>query len=274
MEGLFFEAAGTTPYHFISAAALSKQSSNPVRELRYNNNDAERGARYLRELGVKYYMAFTPEAVNAASTIPEQLVEVARSGPWVIYEVPGSDIVVPLSVQPVVANVSSDNPRERWLEIGTSWFQQPEEWNVAVTDDGPPQWQRITPVVDLTRRQGEPGSSGRLVDIVTPSEPIAPVNLEPATASNVKVGNDTVSFTVDRIGVPVLVRVSYFPNWKVKGALGPYRVAPNMMVVVPTSNDVSMSFGWSMRDAIAYLLTLAAIGWIVVERRRSPRRSD
>jgi hypothetical protein len=35
-----------------------------------------------------------------------------------------------------------------------------------------------------------------------------------------------------------------------------------------------MSFGWSMRDAIAYLLTLAAIGWIVVERRRSPRRSD
>jgi hypothetical protein len=274
MEGLFFEAAGTTPYHFISAAALSKQSSNPVRELRYNNNDAARGARYLRELGVKYYMAFTPEAVNAASTIPEQLVEVARSGPWVIYEVPGSDIVVPLSVQPVVANVSSDNPRERWLEIGTSWFQQPEEWNVAVTDDGPPQWQRITPVVDLTRRQGEPGSSGRLVDIVTPSEPIAPVNLEPATASNVKVGNDTVSFTVDRIGVPVLVRVSYFPNWKVNGALGPYRVAPNMMVVVPTSNDVSMSFGWSMRDAIAYLLTLAAIGWIVVERRRSPRRSD
>jgi hypothetical protein len=100
------------------------------------------------------------------------------------------------------------------------------------------------------------------------------VNLEPATASNVKVGNDTVSFTVDRIGVPVLVRVSYFPNWKVNGALGPYRVAPNMMVVVPTSNDVSMSFGWSMRDAIAYLLTLAAIGWIVVERRRSPRRSD
>jgi hypothetical protein len=124
----------------------------------------------------------------------------------------------------------------------------------------------------MTRRQGEPGSSGRLVDIVTPSEPISPVALEPTVVSNVVVGNDSVDFTVDRIGVPVLVRVSYFPNWKVDGAIGPYRVAPNMMVVVPTSNDVSMHFGWSMRDAIAYLLTLAAIGWIVVELQLKSRR--
>ena len=272
MEGLFFEAAGTTPYHFITAAAMSKQSSNPVRELRYDNNDAVKGARYLRELGVKYYMAFTPEAVSAASAIPDQLVEVARSGPWVIYEVPGSDIVVPLTTQPVVAQVSSDDPRERWLEVGTSWFQHPEDWNVVVADDGPPQWQHVTPVVDMGRRQGEPGSSGRLVDIVTPSEPLVNVALEPVAVSDVRVGNDTVNFTVDRIGVPVLVRVSYFPNWKVSGALGPYRVAPNMMVVVPTQNEVSMGFGWSARDAIAYVLTLAGIVWIVVERRRRTRR--
>jgi hypothetical protein len=69
-----------------------------------------------------------------------------------------------------------------------------------------------------------------------------------------------------------LVRVSYFPNWKVSGALGPYRVAPNMMVVVPTQDEVSMGFGWSARDAIAYVLTLAGIVWIVVERRRRTRR--
>jgi hypothetical protein len=219
-------------------------------------------------------MVFTPEAISAASALPDQLVEVARAGPWVIYEVPGSDIVVPLTTQPVVAKVSGDNPRERWLEIGTSWFQHSEEWNVTVADDGPDQWQRITPVVDMTRRQGEPGSSGRLVDIVTPSEAIVPVDLEPVAVGDVKVGNDTVSFNVDRVGVPVLVRVSYFPNWKVDGALGPYRVAPNMMVVVPTSNDVSMHFGWSIRDVIAYLLTFAALAWIVVERRRTSRVTD
>jgi acyl transferase domain-containing protein len=33
-----------------------------------------------------------------------------------------------------------------------------------------------------------------------------------------------VSFRVDEVGVPVLVRVSYFPNWSVDGAEGPFRV--------------------------------------------------
>ena len=52
MEGLNFEASGTTPYHFITSAAMSKQSSNPVRELRYDNNNAGLGVRYMQELGV------------------------------------------------------------------------------------------------------------------------------------------------------------------------------------------------------------------------------
>ena len=46
--------------------------------------------------------------------------------------------------------------------------------------------------------------------------------------------DQSISFEVDQVGVPVLVRVSYFPTWKVEGADGPYRVAPNFMVVVPT----------------------------------------
>ena len=35
--------------------------------------------------------------------------------------------------------------------------------------------------------------------------------------------------------MPVVVKTSYFPNWEVQGAEGPYRLAPNLMVVVPTS---------------------------------------
>ncbi|MFM8852524.1 MAG: hypothetical protein ACKOGL_04945, partial [Acidimicrobiaceae bacterium] len=119
MEGLNFEAAGTTPYHFITAAAMSKQSSNPVRELRYDDNNAGLGVRYLQELGVRYYMAFTAEAINQAN-MQAALVKVAQSGPWVIYKVEASDLVVPMSVQPVVVTSKSGDPKERWLEIGTS----------------------------------------------------------------------------------------------------------------------------------------------------------
>ena len=270
MEGLFFEAAGTTPYHFITAAAMSKQSSNPVRELRYDNNDAAKGVGYMRALGVKYFMGFTPEAVTAASEQPG-LVKVAQSGPWVIFRVTESDLVVPLKVQPVVVSMESGDPRERWLEIGTSWFQHADEWAALPADAGPPEWQRVDAKIDLTRREGEPGASGRRVDIVTPGQVIEPVALPPVVVSNVVQDQSEVSFSVDEIGVPVLVRVSYFPNWKVDGANGPFRVAPNMMVVIPTSNTVKLHYGSTSLDYMAYLLTFIGIG-VLVRRRRRMRR--
>ena len=273
MEGLFFEAAGSTPYHFITAAAMSKQSSNPVRELRYDNNDATLGVRYMQELGVKYFMGFTPEAIAQASQ-QEGLIEVARSGPWVVYRVANSDVVTPLATQPVVANISSSNPRERWLEVGTSWFQHPEIWTTPIADDGPSEWQRIDVVVDESKREGEPNSNNRRVDVVNPATALTPVLLEPVVISNVNIGEESVRFSVDKIGVPVLVRVSYFPNWKVDGATGPYRVAPNMMVVIPTSTNVNMHYGWNMIDYVAYLLSFAGIAWIVVTRRRSKQTAE
>jgi hypothetical protein len=268
-EGLFFEAAGTTPYHFISAAALSKQSSNPVRELRYDNNDAAKGVRYLQELGVRYYMAFTTEAINSAATQPA-LLEVARSGPWVVYEVESSDWVVPMMRQPVVVNEREGDQRERWLELGSSWFQHGEEWAATPVDDGPETWQRIDVEVDLDRRVGEPGDPSRNVDIVTPVQEIKTVELPEVRISEFERKQDSVSFKVDKVGVPVLVRVSFFPNWKVDGAEGPYRAAPNMMVVIPTDNEVRLHYSSSMIDKVAYLLTLIGIVVVVYWWRRGP----
>ena len=62
---------------------------------------------------------------------------------------------------------------------------------------------------------------------VLPSETITP-----ATVSDIVTDEFSISFEVDEIGKPVLVRTSYFPNWEATGAEGPYRVSPNLMVVV------------------------------------------
>ncbi|MFM8714559.1 MAG: hypothetical protein ACKOE7_14565, partial [Actinomycetota bacterium] len=138
--------------------------------------------RYLQELGVRYYMGFTPEAVREASAQPD-LTEIARTGPWVIYQVAGSDLVVSLTVEPVVVCCRSDDEtnlslvgdaKERWLEIGTSWFQNPNDWSAMPAADGPAEWQRITVGVDMNRRIGEVDDRSRRVDIVTPVEPFSP----------------------------------------------------------------------------------------------------
>jgi hypothetical protein len=267
MEGLFFEASGTTPYHFLTTAAMSKQSSNPVRELRYVDNDADVGVRHLQDLGVRYVMVRTPEAKQEAAG-QEELTLIATSGPWDIYLVGGSDVVVPLDVQPVVVNGRSGDPRERNLELGTSWFQQPEEWAAMPADDGPESWQRIDVEVDMSRREGEPGEPGRRVDIVTPVQAIDPVPLEPVQVSDVQIDQQSLSFDVDRVGVPVLVKVSYFPNWEATGADGPWRIAPNMMVVVPTDTTVELRFGRTTQDWVFWVLALVGVGLCVLWRIR------
>jgi hypothetical protein len=273
MEGLFFEAAGTTPYHFITAAAMSKQSSNPVRELRYDNNDAAKGVKYLQALGVRYVLLYHNEAIDEALAQPE-LTLLEQAGPWHIFEVADTALVVPLDTQPVVINPRGGDQRERWLEVGTSWFQQQDEWDAIPVAGGPPDWQRVDVEVDHERRQGEPGKPGRRVDIVVPTQDVDVVELPDVNVTDVVMGRDSVSFRVDQVGVPVLVRVSYFPTWRAEGAEGPYRAAPNFMVVVPTENEVRLSYGKDGFDWFAYLLTLIGLAMVVLLARRGRVEHD
>ena len=162
-------------------------------------------------------------------------------------------------MQPVVVEERGGDQRERNLEVGTSWFQRRDDWPAVPADSGPEEWQRVPVEIDMDARVGEPEDRSRNVDYVVPAEPIDVVDLPEITVSDIDVQEESVSFTVDQIGVPVLVRVSYFPNWEVSGAEGPYRVAPNFMVVVPTDTEVTLSYGRSSLDIFFYGLTLFGI---------------
>jgi len=247
---------------------MSASSSNPVRELRYTDNNAAVGVPMMQKMAVKYLMVFT-EVAKAQADTRSDLELIAESGPWNIYRVAETDIVVPLTVQPVVVNGRGGDQRERNLELGTSWFQNTDEWAAMPADDGPADWQRIDVQVDLDRRVGAaPMAPGRKVDIVVPVDTITPVALPPVTVTNYEMGDQTLSFEVSQIGVPILVKMSYFPNWKVDGADGPYRIAPNFIVVVPTSTRVSFHYEASRQDHVAYLLTLGGFALLVFWRWR------
>jgi uncharacterized membrane protein len=96
---------------------------------------------------------------------------------------------------------------------------------------------------------------------------IGPAPQQPVPAAqvrNIHQADDRISFDVDRTGSPVLVKVSYFPNWKVSGAKGPWRVTPNLMVVIPTSRHVSMHYGYTPVDLGGWLLTAIGVALLVV----------
>ncbi len=109
---------------------------------------------------------------------------------------------------------------------------------MLLASSGPDGWQRVDPA--------NPRPSERAVPQVS--------------VSDLEVGVDRIAFDVDEVGTPVLVKASYFPNWRASGADGPYRVAPNLMVVVPTEEQVELTYGREPVEWVAYGLTAVGGG--------------
>ncbi len=256
MEGLYFESSATTPFHFLNAAEVSLAPSNPVRDtperpMQYSQLDLTKGVRHLQLMGVRYYMAFSPEAIGQADVHPD-LREVATSSRWKVYEVDGSALVEPLRYEPaVLRGMRHENPA--WQRDAVAWYNDPSALDVVLAPSGPASWQRIEP--------GERAALRRL----------------PSTrVSNIDEQDLSLSFDVDQVGQPVLVKVSYFPNWTVTGADGPFRVTPNLMVVIPREQHVELHYGHTPIEYLGWGTTLGALLllWLLVRRGpvRFPRR--
>ncbi|HET9443558.1 MAG TPA: 6-pyruvoyl-tetrahydropterin synthase-related protein, partial [Acidimicrobiales bacterium] len=257
MEGLFFESSATVPYHFLNQSELSKTPSRAMRGLPYRDLDVAAGVDHLRLLGVRYYMAISPEAQAQAQADPD-LELVATTSPrqitysdgakerfWQVYRVRDSDLVAPLGFEPVVFTEGAAT-KHGWLEAAVAWYQDPSRWSIPLASGGPRSWPRI----------------GR-ADAYTPAR-----SVPQATVTHITESDDRITFDVDRTGTPVVVRASYFPNWKVEGALGPWRVTPNLMVVVPTRRHVELHYGWTGLDLAAIAFTLTGLAAAVVLARR------
>jgi hypothetical protein len=175
-----------------------------------------------------------------------------------------SPLVQPLTNQPQVLK-GNDGSQDVWLEHpkdatgradgpAVRWYMNPDLWNVAIAQDGPKDWKRI--------------SGDRLV----PGKPLTGRAVTPARVSHVKAGREDIEFDVDRVGSPVLVKASYFPNWQVSGAEGPWRVAPNLMVVVPTERHVHLHYGRTGVEWSAYAVSLVGLLGLVFLFRRGTYR--
>ncbi|MCB0993045.1 MAG: hypothetical protein KDB16_18855, partial [Acidimicrobiales bacterium] len=265
MEGLYFESTASVPHHFLMQSELSQDPSRPMRDIPYSGFDIDEGIAHMKLMGVKYYMAFSDTALSAAFARPGELELVAQSDGWSIFELAETSIVEPLSYEPVVVEDMGHSGRE-WTDPAVAWFNDPQARQVVLVDEGPDQWARVDLVAEVP---AQPDGTPRQPAYAAP----APLHeLEPATVSNVVIDDDRVSFEVDRTGVPVLVKVSYFPNWSVSGAEGIYRATPNHMVVVPTSNTVVLEYGDTPVEYGGYALTLAGIALLLGLARFDPFR--
>ena len=144
-----------------------------------------------------------------------------------------------------------------WDCTGVPWFSDPDALDRPLTDGGPASWQHASP---------------------EQARAVAKKALPKVDVSNVRTTESSVAFDVSRTSVPVMVKTSYYPNWQVEGAKGPWRATPNFMVVVPTSKHVKLTFETATVDWVGRVLTLVGllglgglVWWGIASRRRRRR---
>jgi len=143
-------------------------------------------------------------------------------------------------------------PPASFSDFSIDWYADVDNLDYLVTTDGPADWPRIESLAEVRDADATSGSG---------------------TVSDIVLTDDTISFTTTAVGVPHLVKVSYFPNWIADGADGPYRSTPSLMVVVPTQEQVTLRFQNTWVEWAGIGLTalglLAVAAFLVVRRRET-----
>ncbi len=248
MEGVFFESSLTTPFHFLNASEVSLKPSNPVRGINYRGMNFDRGVKHLAVYDVAYYVSFTEEAAQAAETYGLEVL--ARPSPWTVFALPESNRVDIAKYEPVVWAGDGD-----FVGAALEWYDDVDNLDVWLVEDGPPNWRRVTSVDQRFDEMRQYNVDGQ--------------------ATITEFDDLSVSFSTDAVGLPHLVKVSYFPNWTVSGGNGVYRAAPSLMVVVPTQENVTLKFSNRWVENLGTVITLiTVIGLVVYAVTRRRRKAD
>ena len=172
MEGLYFEASATTPFHFLTQVELSTAPSAAQRDLPYGRFDITKGVDHLQMMGVRYYMA---TSANAVAPGPRRTPTSPRwprrargsSSRW-----PTARWSPRWTTSPRWSRASTTARSSGWRSPSTSragstarpsaGSTTPTQWDVPLARSGPDEWQRVA--VGRARPRRVPLDAGRGVE--------------------------------------------------------------------------------------------------------------
>ena len=219
----------------------SSPRAHANRATREGPYDPVQGLPRLRELGVRYFLT-TSEETTSSLRGEASSVEVATFGPMTLFDLGAAPLVSVLSCAPQTVS------RGEFRASAESHFR---EWTAG----------RASLATGLPEAEASDSA------VCTPSPSRSRVY-------DVDVGRERIEFRTEAVGSPHLVRASFFPNWRVTGARGPYLASPWFMIVVPEEETVVLDFGLTWVEPLGWVLTLLGIALLVGLEWRRARRSD
>jgi hypothetical protein len=247
LEGVYNQASLQTHAVYYLASELDAVSPNPFKSREYSTFDTDNALRHLRLFNVSDVVALSPKLVSALRARTD-VAPLAAIAPYTIFRLAdhGPGYVEPMAYAPVRSSPDG------WRDKAYRWFTRKplRAAHLVFTEDT-----RFSVVES---------------DLWLPPPEVP---LEPGVGVRATVGREAVDITTDRVGHPLLVKISYHPRWKAEGADGPYLVSPALMMVVPRQPTVRLVYSRTASDVIGAGLTVAALvlGAWVFSRRRAPR---
>jgi len=232
-EGLLIESGVTGPFHFTNQAETTDKPTSAIAGFKYPPFDFEKGIKHLRMSGARYFVAYS-DMVKEKANGSLSLIKMKDTGPFSVYQIKSSNMVEPVS------DFEIQEKDKAWIKRSFEWYKgaNPEKPIVFFQNSNEKS------VLQKTKKES---------------------NLK--VPENIKQTNDSIEFDVDKVDVPYLVKISYFPTWKVKGAKGPYLVSPAYMMVIPTEKHVKLYFSYGWVDWLGIFLSLIGIVYLIFVNR-------
>jgi hypothetical protein len=245
MEGLLVESSLTSPFHYINQAELSVKPRGTVAGWKVPSRNYYAAMRHLKLMNITYIMASSPEVVEDLDN-DSSVVFLNKIDPYYFYEIRGEHNYVE-----IMTNMPYRySPEENWILEMRDWYLNPENTdNPVIMDDGSDELS-ILKVIDKDSLNS------------VPDNPVNSSNSENEMVLYEHVEREKITFNTTAVGVPHLVKMSYFPNWQAVGADGPYLVSPSFMMVIPTGNEVTLFYGMAFANKLGASLT--ALGWAII----------
>jgi len=259
--GIVNSAIGSYYSYYIQSETSDNCAGFPplVKPTTFNIDNA---TRHLELFNVKHFIARSPRTIHALNNHVDwsHLDEIDG---WNLYELnthDGNIVTIP-KYEPIF--VKTDN----WKENSLDWL-----YNINALD------QHFVFVKNNVHNTISEENFYDLLTTIADNETNYYENLEVSENENknpkiIEQTSSKIVFKTSQIGLPHLIKMSYFPNWKVRGAEKVYMVSPGFMLVYPTQETVTLYYGKTLTDNIAYIISMltliSAIVLLTIQKKKN-----
>lgn len=235
LEGLYMQASISAPFVFYIQSEISQVKSCPFPQYSCSNMDFRRAKKRLQMFNVRDLIIRSSAAKRAIRLTPGYRLK-KTIGPYEIWELTTNQnrYVVPLKFEPILYQGKA------WKRVAYEWFARDDllDVHLAFPVKGP----------EAVRRKF------RARFTTLDNLPHIPINTKKCHITE-KIGKHEILIQTNWINKPLLVKMTYHPDWHVEGADSVFLISPSFMLIYPKQHNVRLYYGPGPWDRIGQALT-------------------